>query len=809
MNSNFNSPIWLLRPRWRKVLADLWNNKVRTLLVVVSIAVGTFSVGLVSSAYLLLSSDVNREYLSVNPHAAVIFSDPFGDDMVNTVKQIDGVRQAQGRSAVARRVVVNEENKLPITVIAIPDVGKMDLDLLRPVNPDQIPVLQNHEILIENSSLTGLKVMPGDILQIELRGDRTRELRVAGIVNDLTVAPYTFTGQMTGYVNQDTLVWLGGRPDFNQMYITVQPDVKKQADVTRIAQSVGDKIEKSGLAVFRTTVTTPGKHYASDFIDGMGALLGFMGVLAIFLSGFLTVNTITSLLNQQIRQIGIMKSYGGQTGQLIRMYLALVMCFGVLALFIAVPLSAISAFLIAGKLAGFLNFMVDGFRIPALALFLQVFVALMVPAGAALVPVMNGTRISIRSAINDSRPGKSSGSTSWIDRIVERFKKLPRPLLLSLRNVFRRKGRLFLTLSTMVLGGCIFIAVFNMRASLNISIQESLGYFLSDVNVNFTRPYRQQEVEKLITDIPGVIGLEGWGAAAAQVLSIDENNSDEVIVSAPPSDSKMIRPVITSGRWLKPGDENAVVISNQLIKKRPDLKVGDVITVKIGGKKHSWTIIGICSIAGQIPVPLVYTTSEYLQQITGSVDTVSEIHVKTAPADLETQQRVAQTLEVTLKRENLALGKITTGHDMSSRLLVLINMMVIMLLTMAVLIAVVGGLGLMGTMSQNVFDRTREIGVMRAIGADNRAIQQMVIVEGVLIGLLSWVMALVLALPFSSLLEYAVGIPIVGGPLPVVLLSPDGPILWLVLVGGLSALASYLPARSASKLTIREVLAYE
>ena len=166
-------------------------------------------------------------------------------------------------------------------------------------------------------------------------------------------------------------------------------------------------------------------------------------------------------------------------------------------------------------------------------------------------------------------------------------------------------------------------------------------------------------------------------------------------------------------------------------------------------------------------------------------------------------------MELQLKRANLPVSKISTGNDLSSRVLVLINLMVVMLLSMAVLIAVVGGLGLMGMMSQNVFDRTREIGVMRAIGADNKAIQQLVIVEGVLIGVLSWALSLVLQLPFTLLLESAVGVPVVGAPLPQVLLSADGPVLWLLIVTFLSALASFLPARSASKLTIREILNYE
>ena len=614
---------------------------------------------------------------------------------------------------------------------------------------------------------------------------------------------------MTGYVNQTTLVWLGGQADFNQMVITVSPTVHTLADVTQIAQKVGDKIEKSGLTVYKTVAVTPGKHYASDFIDGMGALLGFLGVLAILLSGFLTVNTITALLSQQIRQIGIMKTYGAQRDQLIYMYIALALSFGGMALVIALPLSAVMAYQLSGLLAGFLNFKLEGFRVPTLALILQVVVALLVPVLASLGPVMNGTRISIRTAINDFGSGPARNTYSRMDAFVETLNNLPRPLLLSLRNVFRRKGRLFLTLSALVLGGSIFIAVFNLRTALNMSSDQAMGYFLSDVNINFTRPYRQQEIEKLITDIPGVVSLEGWGASGAQVLSLDENTSEEIIISAPPSGSQLIRPVMTGGRWLQQGEENAMVVSNHLLKKRPDLKIGDVVTVKISGKKYRWSIVGTCSIAGQMPVPMVYTNNEYLEKITDSLDVTSEYHLLTAPQDPGTQRWVASAVETRLKQAGLPVSKISTGNDMSSRVLVLINLMVVMLLSMAVLIALVGGLGLMGMMSQNVFDRTREIGVMRAIGADNKAIQQMVIVEGVLIGLISWIISLLLQLPFTLMLESAVGVPVVGAPLPQVLLSPDGPILWLVLITLLSALASFLPARSASNLTIREILNYE
>jgi len=114
----------------------------------------------------------------------------------------------------------------------------------------------------------------------------------------------------------------------------------------------------------------------------------------------------------------------------------------------------------------------------------------------------------------------------------------------------------------------------------------------------------------------------------------------------------------------------------------------------------------------------------------------------------------------------------------------------------------------MGTMSINILERTREIGVLRAVGAGNGAIMRIVIVEGVLVGLISWMLGALLALPLSRGLGSVVGFTILRAPLNYTF-SFGGLALWLGVVVLLAALASTLPARRASRLSVREVLAYE
>ena len=121
--------------------------------------------------------------------------------------------------------------------------------------------------------------------------------------------------------------------------------------------------------------------------------------------------------------------------------------------------------------------------------------------------------------------------------------------------------------------------------------------------------------------------------------------------------------------------------------------------------------------------------------------------------------------------------------------------------------AVVGTLGLASAMSSSVIERTREFGVMRAIGATSRVVLRNVVSEGVFTGLLSWLIAIPLSLPLSTQVGNLVGSLSFRMPLPL-FLSPVALGIWLVVVLAGSAAASAFPAQRAARLTIRETLAY-
>ena len=126
---------------------------------------------------------------------------------------------------------------------------------------------------------------------------------------------------------------------------------------------------------------------------------------------------------------------------------------------------------------------------------------------------------------------------------------------------------------------------------------------------------------------------------------------------------------------------------------------------------------------------------------------------------------------------------------------------------MGVIIAVVGGVGLSGVLTLNVLERRREIGVMRSIGASNWRVIKLSIGEGVLLGWISWLVALPLSIPAAYLLATR-GLSLALNQQLSYQFSPIGALIWLLLITILAIIASSFPARSAAKVSVRESLTY-
>jgi len=790
-------------PRWRKVLRDIWSNKTRTMLVVFSIAAGIFAIGTINSTQIILANDLNAVYATIDPPSAIIGVSPFKEDVLDAVRAMPEVKDADARRTISVRVKAGADEWNDMTLYAVRDYHDIRVDKIFPQVGAWPP--PDKQILIERQSLALINARVGDTVTIELPDGKRRSLPIAGTTHHLLLAPAKFTGMAYAYVNMDTLEWLGVTREFTALNFIVNEKDRDKDHIERVAEKVRRKIENSGRTVFTTFVPTPGKHPASDALEPLLLVLSALSYMTLLMSGFLVINTINALLGQQLKQIGIMKSIGALSRQLIGIYIVMIVVFGLLALAIAIPLGALGAYGLTHYVGGLVNFEIVSSPLQPSVLALQFIFGLLVPLVAALIPIISGVTVSVREAIYSETQVAGFGN-GLVDQILHRVRGLPAPLLLALRNSVRAKARLALTLTTLVIGGAAFIGVYSVRASLLQTLDNAIKYRDYDAEIRFSRPYRLEAVTQVAESVDGVDWAEGWGFSVGRRIRDDDTESGSIQIFAPPADTRMIKPTILSGRWLLPDDANAVVINTDLLRDETDIKVGDEINLKINAKEKTYRVVGVTR--GILAGAYAYINYPYYSsQVAGESGRVGILQIRFKGHDSDAHARVAQTLESTFKAD-YSVSSIRPTPNAVRSVREQFNILIVFLFIMAAIVGVVSALGLSGAMSMNVLERTREIGVMRSLGASDMSVLMVFLLEGIFIGVASWIGGSIFAYPLSVILSNQVGDSLVRAPL-LYTFPPEGVALWLLGSIALATLATFAPAHRASMLSVREVLAYE
>jgi putative ABC transport system permease protein len=814
-------PTLTLGLRWRYAWRDLWKHKTRTLLVILSITVGVFAFGTILGAGNLLRRELRIEYLAIQPASATLHTTPFDHDLVDAIQRMPAVALAEGRTSVVVRFWQGENPSPASKTDATGAWHDLQLYALENYLDNQINMIRPYlgawpppedAILIERNSLFLTQRQVGEPLLIETSDGQPRSLPIAGLAHDMNQPPAQITGIPYAYVTRDTLEWLGLPRRYNQLHLVVASGRFDKAHILQVAQAAADKIERSGYTVFWTEVPEPGQHFVEEFLPTILLILTTLGVMALILSAFLVINVITAIVTQQTRQIGVMKAIGAPTGQITNLYLRMVMTFGVCALLLAVPLGALGAAAFSRFVAGQLNFDLHDFRLTPNVLLIQVTVGLLAPILAALHPILTGSRKTVREAIQDQGLDLSASRSTPADHLLNRLQHLlvlARPVQLSLRNTFRRRGRLARTLIPLALGGAIFMSVLSVRASLFRTLEATLLTQGFDVQIQLDQSYHRPRVVQAAAPVAGVTLLETWTVRQGSPVRGDGSEGDDVRVYAVPPTTAMVQPDLVGGRWLQSTDRNVLVAPISLANSEPTAGLGQELTLRMDGQESTWRVIGVNQVF-QPPIapPVLYVPQDALWGELGGHNQADVLRILTAQHDPATHARVAQALEERLYAASIGIRSTRTASEDRRIFTERFNLITVILMIMAFLLAVVGSLGLMGAMSINVLERKREIGIMRAIGAADSAVIQIFVVEGVVIGVLSWLGALLLSQPISRLMSWRIGLTFAKLPLEYVY-DLRAPLLWLAIVVVVAALASLLPARNAANLRVRETVAYE
>ena len=796
-----------LKPRWRKVLSDLWGDKTRTALVVASIAAGVFAIGMIMTAFVIMNQDINASYAASNPANIEIWTDPFYEDLIRVIEKVPGVDEVEGRHNLPIRARRGAENWQGISLISAADFKNTNINQLGTIEGTQYP--DRNEIFFSEDMMNSTGFQVGDEIEVELADGSTHYFTAVGLVSDQQSARPDANATTNAFVTLDTLRSLGAGNYFNRLLITVEGDGSDDAFIAKVTADVEDKIERHNRGVYRTGENKSNEHPMIDTILAVMGVLGALGILITILSASLIINTLSALLTQQLRQIGVMKLIGARSMQILGMYMGLIVSYSVIALIIAIPLGAIAGYGLASFMTNLMGASLSGFRFVPAAIIAQVVVAFMIPLGAGFFPVNKGARTNVRRAISDYRPSGGAARKGLLNRSGGWVRWISRPILLSFRNTFRKKGRLILTIFTLTVAGAVFIGVFNVRASMNNVMDNLMMHFLGDVTINLSKPYNVRKVERDLMTVPGINGVEGWGGARAEIVDQNGDLVTGLTIVTPPDETQLLDPDLVAGRWLMPGEKKAMVVSDTISSFYPDLQPGDTLMVKISGNsEEAWEVVGIYSFISMLGDPMAYANFDYVADKVNIPNQANSFRIITQDTEGASLQALIQRIDRQLTDKGYSVQSILAGDTMRKSAGTGVNTLVIFLMIMAILTAFVGSIGLMGTMSINVLERTREIGVMRTIGAVDAVVMQSVIIEGLVIGLITWILAIGLSYPISFSLLAIIGQAMAGATFTLIF-TPLGVFVWLVVVVVLSIVASVMPARDAARLTINEVLAYE
>lgn len=628
---------------WRKAFRDFWRERARTVLVVLAIALGISAFAAVLASYAILTRELDSDYLATNPASAVIRVDSVDDNLVKAILQNAEVSDAEPRRTIRGQIKSGSGQWRNLVLFVVHDYGDIRVSKLVPQRGAWPP--STGEILIERDAFQVARAKIGDAVTVKTANSVEQPLVVSGSVHDVGQAQARMENLVYGYVNLATLVQLGEGPNFDQLNILVARNRFDEAHIRRVVGDVEALIESSGHKVRRVDIPRPGKHPHSDLTGSFLLSMSSFGLFVLVLSGIIVINLLTAMMAAQVRQIGVMKAIGGTRRQIAGIYFGQALFIGIAAILISLPLGLAGSRVLCRYMAVFLNFDINSFSVPLWVFLLVALVGIAAPLIAAAYPVWRGTATPVRIALSSYGVGHASFGASRLDRALTKIGSWSSSVVFAIRNSFRRRARLVLTVVTLAAAGLFFLSALNIRASMIHTLDRVFAAKRAELTASLKTPEEVEKVEK-------------------------------------------------------------------------------------------------------------------------------------------------------------ALSNSRFAYDQH------MLMIYVFLIVMSVIIGGVGGLGLMTTMSLNVLERRREMGVLRAIGATPKTIWLMIVAEGVVIGLLSWSIAALLAWPVSKVLGdllvramFRSGVDFTFEPL--------GLLIWILVSISLSAAASFLPAWKASRVTVREALAYE
>lgn len=667
---------------------------------------------------------------------------------------------------------------------------------------------------IERLSAQAAGLKTGDTVEFETV-DGVRSYAIGGLVRHPFVKPPKFGGQWHFFASSQAAASFGVQAhSFRQLLIRIKAPYR--IDKAReVASRIRLLLNRHQIGVNVTLLQNPEQHWGRPFFAGINRVLQVMALAALVLASVLIFNTLSAHVTQQTEQIGVMKALGGSTWTIAGLYLLETLLMALLAVALAAPSSLAAAHFSSCRLLDLFNIDCGSFTFSKRALLIMIVGGLAAPLLSAMFPIWRGAALTVRVALASYGLGSDFGCNR-VDRCIDRFgnRFLPTLYAAALGNLFRRKARLLLTQLVLVAAGVTFMVLMSLAASVNLTLDNEMARSRHDVRLGFVGDQDGAKIRKVIETVLPTTKVEFWQRVPIEGFKehkpLRQKGALGVQLLALPAASPMYRPLIERGRWLRPEDAGQrVLVMSAESAELSGIDEGDSVEVQLGSSRSEWQVVGLYRwLAGSgYTVEPVYAPLETVQGITGRRDQFSFALLKDAIATLSEESRYLDRLKQAFQDNGIKLDVYTTQGRLEQRQFTRnqFNPVIGTLLGLASMIAAVGGIGLSGTLAIGVLQRIREIGVLRSIGAPSRAIFRLFLMEGLLHGILAWLISVPLAFIAARALSAELGMIMFGLHLDYAFdLAAVG--YWLFIVVVLSGIAAYWPAHKAAGITIRESL---
>lgn len=815
----------MFKTRTRKILGDVFARKGRTALVSISIMIGVFGVatlvGLSDLIVKQLSADLKPEEIAMThvylQSAGAQIGLEENQAYLRAMAALPGIERIEGQAiypvvwrAAGSDGAFRDGNMLAFTE----PFGEVRLEPIARVMEGRYPQPGQNEIAIERrfSNKYGLTV--GDSITFRsISGAQDVEWQIVGVVFHpyFTISPFVgddIPAENSIFANYEDAQSIVGFPGLSSMYV-------RYTDVA---------LARAGLDEFMRTLTlvtpyTPVFQYIDDpddaFILGQVTqaigVLNMLAVVAMAVSGFLVTNVVNTIIVEQKRQIGVMKSLGATRWDTFFIYAGMALIYGVIGTIFGVLLSIPAAGAMAIELSPLALTLIEDYRVSTVGVGVGVAMGLLVPILAAAIPVLNGARVSILDAMTDLGIASDWGKT----RLARFIGRLPVPITVrqALSNVAQKKGRLALTGITLTLAAAAFMGVTAVFTSLGNTITNLFDTFNYEVLIQPQTAQDFNQVRDLIlTNVDGVIDVyPGFGAsvalegyASSQPINAGSN---QLFASGIDPASPVIRFDLEQGTgWQEDPTRRGVILTRSLAANMGKT-LGDQVVVTVGGSRHLFEVIGI----DRFPFDNVFFNWRELAAISGFTTPDGDplpgsfyLSMDNADPTFDEVDAMIDQLSEVLRANGIQAVYTNQPRSADAEAQSFNIFSLIFNMTSAVM-AAVGAIGLLATLSMSVFERQKEIGVMRSIGAGSPTIVAQFLVEGVLVGVISWIFAVplsyLLALGLASQLGFGTDFDFQYPP-QVLLLGFAGMVI-------VATIASTWPSLAAARRTVSDILRYQ